>query len=123
MARSLVFILLFALTTPAFAKHSPPSCGDLWSALTDTLRNERNYTILASDTDHMRASFVVVGSLFPATHAAFVKPRPNGCSLEINMHFTGNDDESALRVRVDHALAKRRKTKPSLTAASSEASR
>jgi len=123
MARSPVFILLLVLTTPAFAKRYPPPCGDLWGALTSTLGNQRNYTILASDTDHMRASFVVVGSLFPATHAAHVKPRPNGCVLEINMNFTGNDDEYALRGRVDRTLAKQRKAKPSLPPTSTVASK
>lgn len=91
--------------------------------MTDTLGNDRNYKILASDSDHMKASFVVVGSLVPGTHAAFVKPRPNGCVLEVNMHFTGNDDEFALRVRVDRALAKRRTAKPSPPAAATVASK
>lgn len=123
MARSPVFILLLVLTTPAFAKHYPPPCGDLWGALTATLGNQRNYKILASDSDHMKAVFVVAGSLFPATHAAFVKSRPNGCVLEINMNFTGNDDEYALRGRVDRMLAKQRKAKPSLAPTSTVASK
>lgn len=121
MARSSVFILLLVLATPAFAKHYPPPCSDLWSALTDTLGNERNYKILASNSDHMKASFVV-GSLVPGTHAAFVKPQPNGCVLEVRMNFTGNDDEYALRGRVERALAKRRKAKPSPPATSTVAS-
>ena len=123
MARSLVFILLFILTTPAFAKRTPPPCSDLWSALTDTLGNKHNYEILASDSDHLKASFVVVGSLFPGTHAAFVKRRLNGCVLEVHMNFTGNDDEYALRGRVERALAQRRKAKPPLTATSTGATR
>lgn len=123
MARFPVFILLLVLTTPAFAKHYPPPCSDLWSALTDTLGNARDYEILASDSGHMKASFVVVGSLVPGTHAAFVKPLSNGCELEINMKFTGNDDESALRNRVERALVKRRKAKPSLPATSTVASK
>lgn len=123
MARSPVFILLLVLATPAFAKHYPPPCGDLWGALTSTLGNQRNYKILASDSDRMKAVFVVVGSLFPATHAAFVKPRPNGCVLEINMNFTGNDDEYALRGRVDRVLAQQRKAKPSLPPTSTVASK
>jgi hypothetical protein len=122
MARSLVFILLLVLTTPAFAKPYPPPCSDLWSAVTDTLGNAGNYKILATDNEQMKASFIVVGALFPGIHAAFVKPRANGCELEVKMGFTGNDDESALRGRVNRALAKRRAAKPSPPASSTGAS-
>ena len=63
MARSLVFILLLALATPAFAKPYPIPCSDLWSAVTDTLGNQGNYKIVATDYEEMKSSFIVVGAL------------------------------------------------------------
>jgi hypothetical protein len=113
MARSLVFILLLVLTTPAFAKHHPIPCSDLWSAVTDTLGNAGNYKIVATDYEQRKASFIVVGALYPGINALFLKPQDNGCELQIKMGFTGNDDESTLRGRVNRALAKLRAAKPS----------
>jgi hypothetical protein len=116
MARSLVFILLLFLAAPAFAKPYPAPCSDLWSAVTDTLGNAGNYKIVATDTEEMKASFIVVGALYPGVNALFLKPKGNGCELQIKMGFTGNDDESALRGRVNHALTKLRAAKPSAPA-------
>ncbi|MGA8669619.1 MAG: hypothetical protein WB679_07070 [Terracidiphilus sp.] len=116
MTRSFVFILLLVLTTPAFAKPYPVPCSDLWSAVTDTLGNAGNYKIVATDEDSMRASFIVVGALYPGINALFLKPQVNGCELQIKMGFTGNDDESALRGRVNRALAKMKTAKQSTSA-------
>jgi len=116
MARSLVFILLLVLSAPAFAKPYPVPCSDLWSAVTDTLGNAGNYKIVASDTEEMKASFIVVGALYPGINALFLKPQGNGCELQIKMGFTGNDDESALRGRVNRAINKLKAAKPSAPA-------
>ena len=116
MTRSFVFILLLVLTTPAFAKPYPVPCSDLWSAVTDTLGNAGNYKIVATDEDSMRAFFIVVGALYPGINALFLKPQVNGCELQIKMGFTGNDDESALRGRVNRALAKMKTVKQSTSA-------
>jgi hypothetical protein len=88
MARSLVFILLLFLAAPAFAKPYPVPCSDLWSAVTDTLGNAGNYKIVATDSEEMKASFIVVGALFPGINALFLKPQGNGCELQIKMGFT-----------------------------------
>jgi len=116
MARSLVFILLLALATPAFAKPYPIPCSDLWSAVTDTLGNQGNYKIVATDYEEMKSSFIVVGALYPGVNALFLKPQGNGCGLQVKRGFTGNDDESALRGRVNRALAKRKAAIPSAPA-------
>jgi len=122
LARSLVSIFLLVLATTAFAKPYPLPCSDLWSAVTDTLGNERNYTILSSDNIRMKAYFIVIGSSFPATHTAYVKARPKGCELEVRMGFTGLDDEGFLRSRVNRAFVKRRSAKPTPPASSKKAS-
>ena len=108
MFRLSLLSLFLALATPAFAKPYSLPCSDLWSAVTDTLGNPGNYKILASDNEPMKASFIVVGSLYPVVNAVFLKPKGNGCELEIRMGFTGNDDEGALRSQVNRAVAKRK---------------
>jgi len=64
----------------------------------------------------MKASFIVVGALYPGINALFLKPQGNGCELQIKMGFTGNDDESAFRGRVNRALAKMKTAKQSTSA-------
>lgn len=110
MARLSILSLLLVLAAPVFAKPYPLPCKDLWSAVTDTLSNAGNYKIIGSDDEQMKASFIVVGD--PGMNAVFLKPKDNGCELQIKMSFTGNDDEGALRSRVNHTIAKRKAAKP-----------
>jgi hypothetical protein len=108
MSRLSLLSLFLALAAPAVAKPYPLPCSDLWNAVTDTLGNPGNYTIVAIDNEHMKASFIVVGSLYPAGNSVFLKAKGDGCELETRMGFTGNDDGFALRSRVNRALAKRK---------------
>ena len=112
MSRSSLLSLAFLLAAPAFAKPYPLPCSDLWSAVTDALGNTGNYKIVAADEEQMKASFIVIGALHPGISAVNLKPRNSGCDLQIRMGFTGNDDEGALRSRVNHAVAKRQAAKP-----------
>jgi len=112
MLRVLLVSLFLASSVQAFGKPYPLPCSDVWDAVKYTLENKDNYRIVAMDSSQMRASFIVVGSLYPGVHAVFLKTRGNGCDMEVKMGFTGNDDEGALRNRVNHALAKRKATKP-----------
>ncbi len=111
MSRFSLLSLFLLLPAPAFAKPYPLPCREVWSAVTDTLGNMGNYRIIGTDNEQMRASFIVFGALYPGVHAVFLKPKGNGCELEVKMGFTGNDDEGALRNRVNRAL-KRKATKP-----------
>jgi hypothetical protein len=108
MSRLSLLSLFLALAAPAFAKPYPLPCSDLWSAVTDTLGDPGNYTIVAIDNEQMKASFIVVGSLYPVGNTVFLKPKGNGCELETRMGFTGNDDGATLRSRVNRAVAKRK---------------
>jgi hypothetical protein len=112
MSRLSLLSLLLVLATPAFAKPHPLPCSDLWSAVTDTLGNQANYSIIATEDEQMKASFIVVGSLYPGRGVVSLKPKKDGCELEINMGFTGIDDEFALRSRVNRALTKKKAAKP-----------
>ena len=122
MSRLWFLSLLFLLAAPALAKPDPLSCGDLWSAVMETLGNKGNYIILASDSERMRASFLVVGSLFPAVNVLSLKAKDQGCDLLVRMGFTGNDDEFALRRRVRRAVSKRKQAKPAPLASAAGAS-
>ncbi len=113
MSKLSILALLFFLAVPAFAKSHPLPCNDLWSAVTDTLGNPGHYKIIAADDEHMKASFIVVGSLFPGTHYVSLKRKDNGCELQIKMAFTGNDDDYAIRTRIHRSIAKQKAAKPS----------
>jgi hypothetical protein len=112
MSRLSLLPLLLVFAAPVFAKPYPLPCKDLWSAVTDTLSNPGNYKIIGTDDEQMKASFIVVGALYPGMNAVFLRPKDNGCELQIKMSFTGNDDEGALRSRVNHTIAKRKAAKP-----------
>jgi hypothetical protein len=88
MSKSLLLSLVFVLATPAFAKPYPLSCSDLWGTVTDVLGNQGNYKIVTTDQENMKASFIVVGALFPGVNALNLKPKDNGCELKIQMGFT-----------------------------------
>jgi hypothetical protein len=122
MSRSFLLFLLLVLAAPAFAKSRPLPCSDLWSAVTDTLGNQGNYSIIATNDEQMKASFIIVGSLYPGRGVVSLKPRKDNCELQINMGFTGNDDEFTFRRRVNHALTKKKAAVQSTPAHSTGAS-
>ena len=122
MSRLSFVALLFLVVMPAFAKPYPLPCSDLWTVVTETLGNPGNYAIVAEDDEQMKASFIVVGSVYPGTHFLSLKHKNNGCELQTRMAFTGNDEDYALRKRINHAIAKRKATKPSPPAPSAPAS-
>ena len=113
MSRFSLLPLLLVLVAPAFAKPVPVSCSDLYSAVTETLGNPGNYAILSVSEKQMKASFIVLGAVFPANNYLSLKPKHDGCDLQVRMGFTGNDDGYALRRRVNRALTKMRAAKPS----------
>ena len=110
MIRSFLLILLFAAALPTVAKpHNPKQpipCSELWPAVTGTLGNSSDYTIVALDNEDMRANFVVVGARFPQMNRVQLKARNGGCDLQLRIGFTGNDEEGAFRNRVNRALKK-----------------
>ena len=85
-------------------KKQPISCSDLWVAVTDTLGNGNNYSIVAIDPEARRASFIVVGALFSQSETVRLKEGKSGCNLQVRFGFTGADDEGAFRKRVSRAL-------------------
>jgi hypothetical protein len=111
MKRSVVmalFVVFFATSAMAKSHNGayPMSCGNLWSAVTDTLGDPGHYEILASNSVDMKAYFVIVGALYPGTQTVYLKPRDNRCELNLHIGFTGIDEEYAFRRRVSRSLAK-----------------
>lgn len=112
MARSLLLIVLFALSVPssvakAHNKKQYIPCNDLWTAVTKTLGDASNYEMVAADDERMMANFVVVGARFRAMNLVWLKQRKSGCDLQVRVGFTGyNDEEWALRMRINRALKK-----------------
>jgi hypothetical protein len=108
MTRFVLLSFVLVLTIPAFAKsHNPKqpvACTDLWPAVTATLANEKNYKVVAMDSDEMKADFIVTGSLYPAMNLVQLKEKKRGCDLELRVGFTGADDEAAFRTRVSRAF-------------------
>lgn len=120
MVRTLLLVLLLGFALPAHAKphkgKQPVSCSDLWNAVTATLRDASNYTIVAVDNENMKADFFVVGALFSKMNAVQLKPHDSGCGLDVHMGFSGNDDEAAFRKRVNRTLEKQQAAKPAAPA-------
>lgn len=125
MKRSLVVALLgLYFASSALAKsHNgtyPMSCSDLWSAVADTLGNASNYEVVASSNVNMKAYFVIVGALYPGTQSVFLKPRDNGCDLNLHIGFTGIDEQYAFRRRVSRSLARLNAARSALGAKAEE---
>ncbi len=108
LARSLLLPLLLITAAPAFARSHPAKppvpCSDVWNAVTQTLDDSREYTIIFVDGSQMRAVFSVFAARFPQIDAVKLKPHQGTCELNIRMGFTGNDDEWAFRRRVNRSL-------------------
>ena len=108
MVRSWLVIFLFSLSIPAFARapKTPVPCSELWPAVKVTLANQKNYIVVATDDELMRANFIVKGALYPQLNLVRLKNKKNGCDLELRIGFTGADDEGAFRTRVHRAYKK-----------------
>lgn len=119
MARFLVFALLFlASSVPAFGKpHSdvyPIPCDDLWKAVSDTLGNAGNYSVMVADDAEMRASFIAVGAQRQRVNSVALNPKDNGCELQAQFPDSGymTDEEAAFKKRLGHSLVKLQAAKP-----------
>jgi hypothetical protein len=120
MARFLVFALLFLV--PSFAAFGKPhndsypvACGDLWNAVSETLGNAGNYSILASDDTEMKASFTAVGAQRQRVNSVSLNSKESGCQLQVQFPDSGyaEDEEGVFKKRVGHSLARIEAGKPS----------
>jgi hypothetical protein len=113
MRRFAVAALLLIVASPSFAKtHKdvyPVSCGTLWTAVKDTLRNSGKYGILGLDNTEMTASFSIGIGAIGQKRMNSVALNANGdtCEMVVQSGFSGltNDDAGDFKKRVDKSLS------------------
>jgi hypothetical protein len=115
MKRLVVCVLLVSTAIPAFGTTHKDvfnvSCGELWRAVKDTLRNSGKYGIIAIDDKELTASYNIGGNLTgKRTNSAVLNSQDNGasCELQVQTAFSGlvNSDYSDFKKRVDDSLTK-----------------
>jgi len=115
--------MLLVVAGPSFAKTHKKmysvSCGVLWPAVKDTLRNSGKYGILGIDNGEMTASFVIGGSLTgKRINSVVLNAKGDSCEMQVQTAFSGlvNNDEGDFKKRVDESLAKQQASPPAAPA-------
>jgi hypothetical protein len=115
-----VSILSLALALPAFGRTYKSTytahCGEVWSAVKDTLNNPENYEVEASDDAQMTASYKVKhaahvnasGAILQRTNHVTLVSRGTTCEMQVVSNYSGweHDDKGDFKTRVDESLAK-----------------
>jgi len=107
----ITLFLALASAAPALAKPVdiyPVTCSDLWSALKDTLGDERNYGVISEDDVAQRAWFLVVGARGHYTQVVALKTRNGGCRANAIVLELGpdNGDWRQFQHRLRRSVAK-----------------
>lgn len=121
MAKFLLVVLVtFAVAVPAFSGTHKESfnapCGDVWTAVKDTLAVPENYSIVAADDAHMTAVYkvkhsvhvTITGALRQRDNSLTLSPKETGCEMQLKSNYSGfeHNDAGDFRKRVDESLAK-----------------
>ncbi|WP_321476973.1 hypothetical protein [uncultured Paludibaculum sp.] len=123
-------LLLFAFALPLHSKtHKvayPNACGDVWTAVKDTLGNAENYTIKITDETRMIATYSVkhsahvtlTGTLRQRPNTVSLSPHGDGCDMEVQSNYSGfeHNDAGDFAKRIGESLAKRKEAPPAETA-------
>ncbi|MGA2334850.1 MAG: hypothetical protein WA383_00605 [Terriglobales bacterium] len=106
-------LMLLIAAVPSFSKTHKDvysvSCGVLWPAVKDTLRNSGKYGILGIDNAEMTASFVIGGTLGgKRINSVVLNAKGETCELQVQTAYSGlvHDDAGDFKKRVDESLAK-----------------
>jgi hypothetical protein len=116
-----VILMLFIVALPTFAKtHKDDysvSCGTLWIAVKDTLRNSGKYGILSISDSEMTASFNIGGAFGKRVNSVVLNGKGDSCEMQIQSAYSGwqNNDAGDFKKRVDASLAKMQPSQPSAT--------
>ena len=121
---AVVVLMLLIVAGSSFAKTHKEmysmSCGALWPAVKDTLRNSGKYGILAIDNSELTASFVIGGTLSGKRINSVVlnAKGDSSCEMQVQTAFSGivNNDEGDFKKRVDESLAKQQPSQPAAPA-------
>ena len=132
-----VAFLSLALALPAFGKtykntYSDP-CGQVWSAVKDTLSNSENYSVAESDDAQMKAAYDVkhsahvnlAGAMLQRQNHVTLVPKGAGCEMQVVSNYSGweHNDRSDFKTRVDESLAKLKTAKPAEPAKTPDATK
>ena len=127
---AVVALMSLALALPAFGKtykstYAVP-CGEVWSAVKDTLGNPENYSVAKSDDTKMTASYkvhhaahvTVTGVFTQRTNRVTLVPQGATCEMQVVSNFSGweHSDRGDIKKRVDESLAKLKGAAPSQSA-------
>lgn len=118
-----VLLMLLVVALPSFAKtHNDDysaSCGVLWNAVKDTLRNSGKYGILSISDKEMTASFNIGGIFGKRVNSVVLNSKGNGCEMEVQTAYSGwqNNDAGDFKKRVDESLARQQQPAQPVAAA------
>jgi hypothetical protein len=92
------------------------ACGELWTAVKDTLSNPENYAVVENDDAKMTASYNVKhsahvnvsGALLQRTNKVTPVTKGTGCEMQVVSNYSGweHNDKGDFKNRVDESLAK-----------------
>ena len=116
---SMMFVVL--LSVPALAKPRDVftgTCDNVWTAVSATLSDGRNYGIVSLDDLNKRAVFTVIGDLTVRTDRVTLIPSDGGCQMKLVITQIGSDnsDERCFRNRLTKAMARLQAAKPPVSA-------
>ena len=115
-----VALMALVLALPAFGKTYkstyPVTCGEVWSAVKDTLSNPENYDVVSSDDAKMSAAYDVKhsthvnisGALLQRQNHVTLVPKGAGCEMQVVSNYSGweHNDQGDFKKRVDDSLGK-----------------
>jgi hypothetical protein len=124
---AVVALMSLAVALPAFGRTYkstyPVPCGEVWSAVKDTLSNPENYKEAESDDTQMTAAYrvkhtvhvTVTGSVLQRTNHVTLVSKGAGCEMQVVSNYSGfeHNDRDDFRKRVEESLAKQKSGTPS----------
>jgi len=124
----LALVALFLLLSSLSALAKPPQhiypvpCDQLWAAVSETLHNPSDFSILSMNDEAWKASFVVTGKLTYLTDHVSLTTADKGCAMTAIIVEIGSDDPDwrMFRNRLVKNLARMqaaKKVEPEKTAA------
>ncbi len=120
------FISLIAIA-PAMGKvhkdNYSVSCGELWPAVMDTIKNSGHYTLILADDKQMTATYNISGAIHSRDLSVHLEPQGNGCEMQTSTAFSGlmQNDAGDFKSRVEQSLAKLKAAPTAAAAAPADA--
>ncbi len=113
-------LLTLILALPAFGKTYkttyPDPCGQVWTAVIDTLSMQDSYNVEKSDDAQMTASYQVKhsahvnisGAILQRTNKVALVAEGTGCQMQVVSNYSGweHNDQGDFKQRVEDSLAK-----------------